>query len=185
MPAEANGGVEIRSGVKSWYFFVESYKTAADHLANSMERDTWRRHFLAAPMMFMYRHYIELHLKSLLLDAGELLDDPQTNPRSHALGRVWERVRALLLRISPESDGDWFTRADQIVREFDEIDPTSFAFRYPVGTRGEASLSTQLSIGASNVQHMIAELNILLDGASTQIDVYMDYKNEMRSEGYY
>ena len=130
----------------------------------------------AAPMLFLYRHYIELHLKSLLLDAGELLDAPQTVEPKHYLLSLWKKVRKLLIEISKQKPDAWFARADEIIGEFDALDPTSFAFRYPVDVQGRPSLSRKLMIDARNVRKMVAELHILLDGASAQISEYMGYK---------
>src|SRR2546430_6917987 len=50
-------------------------KAAGDNLVASMD-STYRLNMLGPPMLFMYRHYIELHLKSLLIDAREFFDDP-------------------------------------------------------------------------------------------------------------
>ncbi|MDF1502687.1 hypothetical protein [Roseisolibacter sp. H3M3-2] len=179
LPNGEKNAVEIPTGAASWHRFAFSYKATADRLADTLERDAWRHGFaLGAPMMFLYRHYVETHLKSLLVDAGELLDDPQDVPLEHYLVRLWGRVRALLLRVSPQSDGPWFQRADAVIRELDSIDPTSFAFRYPVRKDGSDSLATALMVDASNVRQIMEELHILLDGASSQIAEYMQYKNQ-------
>jgi hypothetical protein len=180
LPNGAHDGVEIPSGVEQWHRFATCYKEAADRIAAIVAQDPWRHALLlGAPMMFLYRHYVEVHLKSLLLDAGELLDDPQAVPPKHQLQKLWDRVRALLLRVSPESDGEWFTRADGVIQELDGIDPTSFAFRYPVDKDSKPALISSLTVDAANVRRIVDELHILLDGASTQIDVYMGYKKEM------
>lgn len=73
-------------------------------------------------------------------------------------------------------------RADTIIADFDSLDPTSFAFRYPVDTGGAPALPADLRVDLLSIMRIMAELHILLDGASTQIDVYMSYKAEMESE---
>jgi hypothetical protein len=170
--------VTIHTGADKWALFADSYKTAADSLATVSESEPWRNQLVAAPIMFLYRHYVELQLKSLLLDAGELLDDPQTVPPKHYILTLWNRVRALLLKISPESDGEWFTRADRIISDIDGIDPTSFSFRYPVDTEGQQSLPTGFTFDPTQVKSVIAEIHLLLDGAQTQIDIYQGLKYE-------
>jgi hypothetical protein len=173
-PAQAS---EIEAGPDRWHRYALSYKNAADALAKRIEQDDIQRHFLALSAMFLYRHYIELHLKSLLIDAGELLDAPQQVPRKHYLLELWHRVRALLLKIDPR-DSDWLRRAGDVIEQFDALDPTSFAFRYPVGNDGESSLPEDVKVEIPSVASVIAELHILLEGASTQIDVFMGYKHE-------
>lgn len=166
----------IPSGVDHWHRFATSYREAGDVLVGSMTRSR-QLSVLGAPMMFMYRHYVEIHLKSLLLDAGELLDDPQTVQAKHFLLILWRRVRVLLLKISPESDGPWFERADLVIQQLDELDPTSFVFRYPVDKLGQPSLPEEVFVDPIVVQQVIAELSILLDGASTQICEYTNLKH--------
>ena len=129
-------------------------------------------------MMFMYRHSIELHLKSLLLDAGQLLDDPQTVPPEHYLWKLWVRVRKLILRVADSGEDEWVRRADQIIKQFDHLDPTSFAFRYPTARDGTPSLQDGVLVDPSVVSHVMSELHLLLDGASNQIAVYEDYKRD-------
>jgi hypothetical protein len=184
LPNGVGSGIEVLTGPAKWYLLAESYREAADRLAENVKAEVWGDQLLANPILFLYRHYIELHLKSLLHGAGELLDDPQQIPPKHYLRTLWQRVRSLLLRISPESNGEWFDRAAQIIHEFDALDANSFAFRYPVDTDGKASFPTPFEIDASNIKGIIAELQILLVGASTQIDVYEGYKSEMAAEGY-
>lgn len=131
-------------------------------------------------MLFLYRQTVELQLKALLADAGELLDDPQAVPPRHELPRLWGRVRALLLRVDPGADGPWFARADAIVTELDALDPGSFAFRYPVDTGGTPSLPEPLLVDPANVRRVFDELFVLLDGAASQVHEYAGYKREMR-----
>jgi hypothetical protein len=173
---------DIPAGAGEWLRFANGYKDAADQLCKDVEADDTLRNFVALGVLFLYRHSVELHLKSLLLDAGDFLDDPEKVPPNHYLLTLWKRVRTLLLKIDPRSEGPWLNRADDIIADFDELDPTSSAFRYPVDTRGAAALPPNLRVDLVSIAHIIGELHILLEGASTQIDVYMGYEGEMFEE---
>lgn len=127
--------------------------------------------------MFLYRHAIELHLKSLLLDAGQLLDDPQTVPKEHYVLKLWSRVRTMLLEID-NRESEWILRADDVIKQFDAIDRGSFAFRYPANNDGTPLLPSKLLVDPSVVAQIMAELHVLLDGASNQISVYQGFKYE-------
>jgi hypothetical protein len=182
LPAGRPRGITVRTGERNWSLFADCYRRSADDLANTATREPWRHDLLGAPMLFLYRHYIELQLKALLLHAGELLDDPQTVPPRHYLKILWERVREMLLRVSKQRPDDpWFARADDIIGQFDEIDKTSFAFRYPVDTKGNPSLDQVLIVDAQNVRGIVDELAILLEGADGMIHEYQQIKYEMQS----
>lgn len=168
---------EIPTGEENWYRLAESYKHAGDRLAG-LTKDSFSFAMLGAPTLFLYRHYIELHLKSLLIDAGELLDNPQAILPKHYLLSLWDRVRKLLITISPESAGEWFDRANQVIADFDALDSSSFAFRYPVDTSGKPPLPSPLYIDTRVARRVVAELHILLSGASSQIAEYTSLKHE-------
>jgi hypothetical protein len=53
------------------------------------------------------------------------------------------------------------------------------AFRYPEDRDGNPSLPGISNINLRNVKEVIGKIAIILDGASTQIDVYLSYKAEM------
>ncbi len=177
LPSGALRAARILSGPDQWYYFATAYREAAIRLADSVIDGTGYN-LLGAPLLFLYRHHVELHLKSILLDAGELLDDPQEVPVRHELVLLWERVRKLLLTIDGSSDGAWLERAGAIIGQFDALDPSSFAFRYPVDKKGLAALPTPLLLDPALVREIVAELDILLNGASIQISEYQSLKNE-------
>lgn len=182
LPNGTYPAAEIVTGSRGWYRYATAYKEAADSLVGTMDT-TYRRNMFGPPMLFLYRHSIELHLKSLLLEAGELLDDPQTIERRHYLWRLWTSVRTMLLRIDNRED-EWLLRADDIIKQFDELDRESFAFRYPVRPDGAPSLSDEMLIDPAVVSQIMAELHILLNGASAQIDAYQGYKQDGYGYGY-
>lgn len=157
--------IPIPTGPDKWYEFALSYKNAADCLATSMVKSN-SQSSVVAPMMFLYRHYLELHLKCLLKEAGEALDDPQQIPPRHYLLSLWQRVRPLLVRMAPKADDPSLARADEVIAQMDSFDSASFAFRYPVDKSGGASLSSAISVHPLNVKVVIEELHELLDGAS-------------------
>jgi hypothetical protein len=177
LPTGPGDGSSIEFGPDRWGHFASSYREAGDALVDAAEASTYRRNTLGAPILFSYRQYIELSLKSLLLAAGELLDDEQTVEPKHYLAILWKRVRALLLGVDPTSEGSWLQRADQIIAEFDALDPNSFCFRYPVDRGGAPALGGPLTIHP-RTREVVDELAIILEGADAQIDHFMGFKHE-------
>jgi hypothetical protein len=176
LPNGSYSAGEIVTGAEHWYRYAITYKEAGDRLAELVDT-TYRRNMLVGPMMFLYRHAIELHLKSLLLDAGELLDDPQTVPQKHYLLKLWLKVRAMLLQIDSR-ESEWILRADNVIKQFDDLDPSSMSFRYPANGDGTPLLPKNLLIDPSVASQVVAELHVLLDGASNQISMYAGFKHD-------
>ena len=148
---DANQWHSIRD---QWYLVAASYKNAADRLVDGLPDGLLMgvdRLYIAYPIMFLYRHCIELDLKALLIDLRELANlkrerynEPSQNSRAslpgHPLMESWQLVKDLLLVIDDEvrTNDAAFAEANAIydaieerIKEFNRIDPKSFNFRYP------------------------------------------------------
>jgi len=108
---------------------------------------------VAFPIAFLYRHYLELSLKALIMDAGCLLDRPQDPGHSHALLDLWRKLRPLLEEISPGESPGFLDRSEQLISEFETLDLGSYSFRYPVDKKRNPSLPSGTGL---NVRQMEA-----------------------------
>lgn len=81
-------------GIKREHFFdyAIQYKRAADRLIQTIN-SLLDRETCVLPIMFLYRHYIELQLKSILEDEGN------ENPNIYQLNALWKQVKPILERI--------------------------------------------------------------------------------------
>ena len=119
------------------YHLTGGYKLAADLLVEQTEAQAWRRRKLVYPIVFCYRHYLELTLKSILQRYGPL-GDLTSSWSHHRLEDLWCDYRTLLRAVGGETSEDQGTGAvEQCVAEFAKIDPASDAFRYPTRRRGQ------------------------------------------------
>jgi hypothetical protein len=162
--------VAIHADSMKWHSLAESYKEAGDLISRAMKTPDALAMY-AAPMMFMYRHYVELKLKALLRDAGQLLEDPQDIPNKHTLGTLWSRVVGLLKRLPPGVDDEMFARAAKVVRDLEDVDAASFAFRYPVDNADRPILNNPVLVDPAVVRFVIEDLHYLLDGASGCVEI--------------
>jgi hypothetical protein len=91
--------------------------------------------------VFLFRHYLELALKELILkgrflvaeDRNALRNEVQEVRRIHELKKLWEWVvQDAKPKINAESwNGYDTTYVERCLAEFDEVDSKGFAFRYP------------------------------------------------------
>jgi hypothetical protein len=161
-----------------WWSYAVSYRTAADALAEQFP--PWRPapNGMPLPILFLYRHYIELSLKGILRDCRELLDNEGKMASGHDLGRLWESARTELLRVYPQESHDWLGRAQVLIAQFEELDPFSTAFRYPVDKKGAPSLPDQLVVALGPVKSVIEELAVVLDRAFMMCSAFVEVKRE-------
>jgi hypothetical protein len=164
-----------------WNLYATGYKTAADMLATYVVERRVRQDSLVYPILFLYRQYIELALKEIIRSGLTYLERDPATPKHHDLGQLWALAEKLLEEICPGDSVPESKETGRIIKELNKVDPQSDAFRYLVNKRGEQSLQgiTQIDIG--NVQAVAARLAVMLDGATTQIGVYQDWKYDMES----
>ena len=147
--------------------YVDGYKNAADYLVDSAaarnERDS-----LVFPTVFLYRHYLEIQLKDILrmlyLYDGKICKIPN----DHNLVTLWKKVRPLMERVydDPRSS-DKNDHIEARIEEFSQLDERSYAFRYPVDTKGEINFKDEVLEEGKNVrQYMISLLRVKLVVAS-------------------
>ena len=79
----------------NWYVYETGYKDAADSLIDSAIH--LGPNFMVYPIMFLYRHYLEIQLKSILLTFQEYLEMPLKLPEKnlHDLQHLWNEVLKL------------------------------------------------------------------------------------------
>ena len=106
-------------------------------LVEQAEAQAWRRRKLVYPIVFCYRHYLELTLKTILQLYG-LLGSITSTWSHHRLEDLWRDFQTLLRAVGAETPEDQSTEAvERCVAEFAKIDPASDTFRYPTNRRGQ------------------------------------------------
>jgi HEPN domain-containing protein len=109
-------GIGSMEGIEVARTFAE----AANRLLESakMQRESWEA---AYPILFCYRHALELYLKALLPNAKH----------GHQLGELAQTLKTHLDRRYPENQVTWMLSR---IAEFDRLDPKSTVFRYHDGS---------------------------------------------------
>ncbi len=111
--------------------------------------------FRAYPIVFLYRHSLELYMKAVILAAVPMLmmkDDTEIDREKLLNTHSLDSLRQQLKQVFTAYEWEWDlgtehfrTLADfrDIVSELHEVDTRSFVFRYPLDTKGKASLSSK------------------------------------------
>lgn len=119
------------------YHLTEGYKLAADLLVDQTEAEAWRRRKLVYPIVFCYRHFLELTLKAMLGQYGSM-GNMTPNWSHHRLEDLWSDFRMLLRKLDADHPEEHGTDAvEQCLAEFAKIEPFSETFRYPSSRKGQ------------------------------------------------
>ena len=135
--------------------YVVSYRNAAHLLIANYEcRDVGDVDYGACPVIFLFRHAIELCLKAMVYRLARLSVDDQELRR--VLPRLWREhsLMTLLSMAQPVLTAmkDRLPLALRVIDEdelqflsdLDRVDPGSYSFRYPVASTGGAALKGML-----------------------------------------
>jgi len=157
------------------WLITEGYKRAADYMVERAEDGTVERDTLVYPIVFCYRHFIEMALKSLIASYGPgVRITPNWN--THDLMTLWRSFEAIRFEYDlVDHDGADAVVGD-LVAEFAKIDPGSFSFRYPVDTAGKPLL-----LGRDSLD--LVRLCDVMDGVAGYFDGTDGYLSELVSSG--
>lgn len=151
------------------------YRMAADTLVERVTTARQDQDALIHPIVFCYRQSLELLLKDLLTLArayedGAVSKSDQEALNKHRLLPLWRKVRPVLDQRWPESTAT-HDAAEETLRQFDQIDGQSFAFRYPTSKTGDPSLPPDmLRIDVSKVSEVVNKVVTFLEACGDGLD---------------
>lgn len=170
--------------------YIEGYREAADKLVHDVVESGTNQDILVFPISFLYRQYIELQLKHIIRESRILLEECKSFPEHHKINHLWNTANSLMTRIIKDHDQSikvYITKADilaieTIIEEFVEVDPESFAFRYPLDKKGNKSLEGIEYINLRKLHDQMEILKEKLDKFYLCVSVLRDFQDEMRAE---
>ena len=114
---------------------MEGYKSAAESLVDRCLEDWRETDLLIFPIMFLYRHCLELQLKYI---NNTYSTHVGVAPiwGTHDLTRLWRQFKVVLDGFGTDDPDDTDSIVEKTVAQFAKIDPKSFSHRYPCDTKG-------------------------------------------------
>lgn len=174
------------------FSYAEAYLNAAERLA-SMENREYRKgdwNIFAMPLLFLFRHYLELGLKACicmkkeieilkavsrsdtsreeLLRAQEMMDEKLKC--THDLSKLVEDMKKCFL----DREGSFSVSVQDYLNRFSNYDKKSDVFRYPFDTKGNLLLPEPI-MPMDEIKKMIKETGCELNSIATQLieDLYL------------
>ena len=140
-----------------------------------------------SPVVFMYRHALELHLKALVLfEGGNFLatkPDALSVHKTHSVSWLAQFVCQIITALKWEEEfkcegigslGDFKT----VIEELNAVDPGSYVFRLPVKAEGQEAVS---SGGKVTIREFAVRMDALLELLDSTADA-LAAEWDMRSE---
>ena len=114
--------------------YVDGFKQAADCVVCARRAAPGPPYGdeLLFPVAFLYRHYIELKLKQLLWYGQQLRLVPPGKIKGHKLTPIWTKARTFLEERWAGADPTPLDAIEEVISEFEHIDPKGLGFRYHI-----------------------------------------------------
>jgi hypothetical protein len=176
---------------KDLFLYARSFHKAAKALAGFQLDASPLADFDVFPVVFMYRHAVELHLKALVLgEGGNFLatrPDALSVHKTHAVSWLAQFVVQIMTALKWESE---FTcegienLADfkAVIEELNAVDPGSYIFRLPVRAEGQDSVPGQVKLTIREFARRMDALLELLDSTADALAAEWDLRSEAPTE---
>lgn len=166
----------------NWDLYIQGYKLAGDKLVEYVVKKNVDQDFLVFPIIFLHRHHIELQLKVIIREGNKLLSIKEDFENIHDLNKLWAKASRIIKKVWSKTDNNIFQAVSDYISQFNNMDPISFSFRYPVDKKRNKTLKGLEKINIRNFSEVINKLANFLDGCSYGISVYLETKREIESE---
>lgn len=163
--------------------FAQGYRFAANSVAKELIENGQFPDYKAYPVVFLYRHALELHLKNLIYRVAKLLvfkgveDIDNKLHNNHKLDDLSSKVNNILSKLFPD-DKELHQLLKEVVlvaKEFSGIDSDSYSYRYPINTRGEHSTKSNQYVNlrslATHMDNLLEQLESIDCGLNTETDI--------------
>ncbi|MCA1377642.1 MULTISPECIES: hypothetical protein [unclassified Bradyrhizobium] len=150
-------------------FLWTGYMLAGEKLVEACLQDHDQRHYLIYPILFNYRHGIEIAMKWTLNRYGRFASINEYD-KNHRLADLWKAVKIVMAEVGGDTDQEADNAVESVIRELDRIDPGSFAFRY-AETKGGADIKLPpYAIDLANMRDVMKGVDHFFNGLDGLLD---------------
>lgn len=171
-----NACLNFMFGGNTWTGYSMGYKNGADILSQYVDSTQRHQDTLVYPILFLYRHYLEIILKKILIDCAKVLDE-KISFKHHNISTYWKTAKDKCQKLLEEKiPDDMVTSVENIIRQLADIDKASDAFRYPCHIDGSPSLHGITHINIKQVSEEISKASEALEAISAAMHVVVEMK---------
>jgi hypothetical protein len=164
-----------------WHLYAFGYKHAADLLVKRSPKRPEDDELLY-PIIALYRHFVEMRLKSCIAACSSLGEEPIPLALldNHSLSKLWEQMKTNLKHLGPEVLGLTLVGVEKLILEVGNLDSNAQSARYPFDKKGP-TLTEQYSINIVHFKNIIEKLEAFFDVIEGAVDFETDQREEWQS----
>lgn len=148
---------------------TDGYKQAGDLMVRHTLENPGSRDLLVFPIIFNYRHFLELSLKYQLATFGSAVSI-EPNWHDHDLEVLAVSFFDMLDRYGTPDPDEADPAVREIILQFAKIDPRSYSHRYPVDRKGNPLPVEQAALDLANLADVMEGVAGYFDGCDGFLD---------------
>jgi hypothetical protein len=142
---------------------------AGEKLVEACLLDRHQRHYLIYPILFNYRHGIEIAMKWTLNRYGRFASIYEYD-KNRRLIELWEACKIVMAEVGGDTDQEVDDAVESIIRELDKIDPGSLAFRYAETKAGADIKLPPYAVDLENLRDVMKGIDHFFNGLDGLLD---------------
>lgn len=163
----ADLGAPLTDGDGARVQYREGYYLCAKEAANAL-RQRRGDNRSAMPILFLYRHYLEIALKDALAQS-KVFDLSQSEEKfGHDLSKLWAEAERVLKSFV---DAEWLKPIQEAVDIFSAVDRRADAFRYATNPEGDPQMPKNAHVVYHELIAQMEEVHAAIDLAMDEIRI--------------
>lgn len=143
------------------YHLLQGYKEAADALVELAGVNWHLGRRYVNPIVFLYRHHVELQLKFLIFKYGSVVGI-KPDRSNHNIEHLWSNCLNIIKGMNADGDPEALAAVGEILNEFSLADKRSMAFRYAADKDGKA-FPVPSAVDLANLKAVMDKLHLYFD----------------------
>ena len=164
---------------------TEGDRRAAEILIRHVDGSGRDQDFLVYPVVFLYRHHIELLIKQIIALALRLADEPEKHAYKkddHNLNSLWSVAQRLVMEVDNSYRPSDFRPVKEVVKELHLADQRATEFRYARKNDGTRSLEGVHYINTRLFGEKMGAASDCLDGIDISLRCLLERDADMRAD---
>ena len=157
---------------------LKGYFRAGHVLVDRCCKNPYEGHYMIYPILFCYRHALEMAMKWIVGSYGNRYDVSEPKP-DHNFLRLWESCKAIFTQADNEGATVSTATVEKLIKEFHNLDASAEAFRYPVKKDGTLIDLPNVAFNLIDLRQVVEGLENFFSGADGYLDHLCSASDEM------
>lgn len=164
-----NRGVDFsRDRISRHVSIWDGYMKAGGLLIETCEEYSYEQDSLIYPILFNYRHGIELAIKWVIVQYGRYSAVQIDKIEHHNLWKLWQICKQIIIEVGSESED--ISHVEQVIKDFHDSDISGMAFRYPNNKNGALFTLPDGMVDLRNIRDVMEGVSHFFDGVDGQLN---------------